>query len=78
MSKTQSGDFVWMTGWDIDGNVMLLPDPSDPEKASASRIDNMLHNAISEVLMLECCSTSTCVGPLKAIEFCRPTQRRCR
>jgi hypothetical protein len=39
LSKTQSGDFIWMTGWDIDGAVMLLPDPSNPEKASESRID---------------------------------------
>ena len=72
MSKTQSGDFVWMTGWDIDGNVMLLPDPSDPEKASASRIDNMLHNAILRGVDVRMLLNINLLGPLKAIEFCRP------
>ena len=51
----KSGDFIWMTGWDIDSSVMLYPNPDEPEKADQSHIDKLLLAAIGrgvEVRML--------------------------
>jgi phospholipase D1/2 len=64
LSKTQSGDFIWMTGWDIDGAVMLLPDPSHPEKAVESRIDIVLLNAINRSVDIRMLLNFNALSPL--------------
>jgi phosphatidylserine/phosphatidylglycerophosphate/cardiolipin synthase-like enzyme len=64
------GDFVWMTGWDIDGAVMLYPNPEEPKKAHDSRIDSLLLAAIGrgvQVRML--LNTTNLLDVHKPFEF---------
>jgi phosphatidylserine/phosphatidylglycerophosphate/cardiolipin synthase-like enzyme len=69
----KAGDFIWMTGWDIDSGVMLYPNPDDPMKANASHIDRLLLAAIGrgvEVRML--LDSPNLLDPLKPILFAAP------
>jgi phospholipase D1/2 len=67
---TTAGDFIWMTGWDIDSAVMLDPDPNDPIGRNRSHIDRVLLAAIGrgvEVRML--LNSPNLLDPLKPIAF---------
>lgn len=71
--SVDAGDFVWMTGWDIDSLVMLYPNPQDPMRADESRIDRLLLAAINkgvEVRML--LNSTNLLDPFKPFEFAEP------
>jgi hypothetical protein len=69
----ESGDFIWMTGWDIDSTVMLYPNPKKPDQADKSHIDKLLLAAIGrgvEIRML--LNSPNLLDPLKPMLFCEP------
>jgi phospholipase D1/2 len=67
-----AGDFVWMTGWDIDSAVMLYPNPKDPVRANESRIDKLLLAAIDRGVELRMLLSSPNLDPPKPVDFARP------
>lgn len=75
LTATAAGDFIWMTGWDINGAVMLRPDHEHPKQSAATRIDQVLLAAIArgvDVRMLININAMTPVAAVDPITFCRP------
>ncbi|WP_155028212.1 phospholipase D-like domain-containing protein [Burkholderia pseudomallei] len=75
LSATRAGDIVWMTGWDINKNVMLLPDPTNPDVAALTKIQTMLIAAIKRNVAVRILLNANVYSPLTAIEFCAPLNR---
>ena len=66
INDTKDGDFIWMTGWDINSKVMLLPPDKNTE------IEKVLIDAIKRHVDVRVLINQNLYSPLTAINFCSP------
>ncbi|WP_039056141.1 phosphatidylserine/phosphatidylglycerophosphate/cardiolipin synthase family protein [Enterobacter sp. Bisph1] len=72
LEATKKGDFIWMTGWDINSNVMLVPDPNDIEKSQHSTIQKVLIRAIERGVDVLILLNKNIYTPFTAKDFAKP------
>lgn len=72
LEATKKGDFIWMTGWDINGNVMLRPDPDDIDKSERSTLQNVLIRAIERGVDVLILLNKNIYTPFTAKNFAKP------
>lgn len=75
LESTQKGDSIWMTGWDINPDVMLLPNPDDKEKSEQSKIQTVLLRAIRRDVNVLILLNQNIYNPVIAMKFAHPLNK---